>query len=232
MADEKEKKKFQPSVTIRSCVGIAAFSYLNSPDNGKSKYADNKYKVQLVCDPEDFATGMAVRHGKGNKFQPVTDFRKVCEDFYKEALEVDDIPEGFFCPARQGEDLENDDGEVREEFKGKVVMHPKSKRKPKAYDAKRQALEVAPKAADRIKFVATLFAFPPTGSKKKNNYKPGGVSLQLESTQLIQKAAGHSGSADDFDEEDGYDSSSDFDDNASENTASDDDSGSDDPGDF
>lgn len=196
-----EKKKFPKVVTP---AGTAAYAWLKNPDSGK-KFSDDKYKVTLVIDEDDAG--------------------------------IEALREKFIEAARieWGKDVDVDELQMplvtkdKEEFAGKVLIVAKSQFQPGFVDASKAKLAdgVFPMSGDLIKLSAIAFPYEKTEKVKIKgklvNDTVRGITLRLRGVQLLEKrSGGGSDVADDFDEEEGYESP------ASGGTAG----GEDDDGDF
>lgn len=186
-----ERKVFP---TVRSPAGIAAFTYLYSPDSG-GKYSDDKYKLTLIVDPE------------GTAQAEIDAIHKVCRKVAKEEfgnkVNLDDVR----MPYQEG-------AEDKEEFAGKMILRTKSKFQPGIVDAKRKPLAegVKVKSGDLIKCAGTLYPYAQTenivevinGKKVKKQVTSYGVSIQLIGVQLLEKRVGGGGDVSGlFDDEEG-----------------------------
>lgn len=207
MADAKIK---QPKVSIVSPVGIAAYAYHHNPDT-KGQYADGKYKGQLVMPGN---TDMSALETK-------------VRDFAAAVFPDDDLSD-LHLPWKS---YEGD----KEEFEGKIILKASTKHKPKVCDTKRQLLTkgIEARSGDECRYAASLYAY-----KKVEKVKEGkkiidvlmyGVSLQLNTVQLVKKNAGGGASLDAFDDIDGFniDDVEDFDDAPFEGGTTSDDNGGD-----
>jgi hypothetical protein len=183
MVDVKIK---QPRVAIVTPVGTAAYAYHHAPDT-KGQFADGKYKGQLVM--------------AGN-----TDMSKLETTVraFAAAVFPDDDLSDLRLPWKAY------DGE-KEEFQGKIILKASTKHKPTVCDTKRQLLSksVEARSGDDCRYAASLYAY-----KKMEKIRDGkkivdvvmiGVSLQLNTVQLVKKNAGGGASVDAFDDIEGFD---------------------------
>lgn len=187
---KKEQKKVVKVVSPR---GVVAYGYIHRPDSG-GQFSDNKYKLDLVCDPDA---------------PELKEIEKKCKQAAKEKWGK--VPADLKLPFIDGDERE------QEEFHGKVILRPKSKFMPTVVDAKRQELPEGVKvfSGDVVKFSAVLYPYekPETviekvnGKKVKRKETIYGVSLQLRGVQLLEKRAvsSYGDAADDFEDEDGFD---------------------------
>jgi hypothetical protein len=178
----------QTKVQIVTPAGIAAYSYFHRADT-KGKYANNKFKGDLVIDGS----------------VDMSSLEKTLRDF----------AEAAFPGQGQSEDLKLpwstwDNKEKNEEWIGSTILKASSKFAPKIVDTKRKPLPkgIEARSGDEVRFVCTLYAYEKTEKvkegKKLIDVTFYGVSLQLQVVQLIKKNAG-GGGLDALDDIEGFD---------------------------
>lgn len=172
--------------------GIAAYAWVTKPDasrknGGKSEYGDDKFKVTVVAEND----------------APFLDtLRAQCDEAAK--LKWGKVPEDLRYPIGDGDEK----ADRKPEFAGKALLTAKSQYKPGCVDAKRNELPegVWVGSGDLIKASCVLYAYEKTekvkDGKKIIDVVSKGISLQLRNIQLLEKRAGGSGAAGDFEDED------------------------------
>lgn len=181
---EKPKTKTLPQVVTPP--GVLSFAHLKEPDT-KGKYADNKYKTDVVFDDDEKA-----KIFKEAVAEKVAELVKVEWPKLKNASMVK-------LPFKDGNERTNKDGEILEGYEDKVYVTPKSKYKPKVVDAKKNPVPdtVWPSGGDLARAICELY--PCTVSGKPT------IALRLKAIQIIEKRAGGGGRYEDlFEEEDGF----------------------------
>ena len=184
------KKDASKGIQLRTPKGIARFAKLDKPDT-EGKYADGKYKVELVFDRDDpFVKQLS---------ETINQVAQAKWGKVPKALQSGDDATGLWFPENMKTNDKNKKYIDEMIEKGQVVLRTKSKFQPGFYDSKRQPLPkgVYPKGGDVIKLFVTMF---PTEAGKNMH-----VTAQLNAVQLLERRAPNRPDAQDmFDEEDGY----------------------------
>lgn len=176
----------QPKVTVVTPTGVAAYAYHHRPDT-KGKFADNKYKGQLVVD--------------GNT--DLSALEKTLRDFAAEVF-----------PGKNLADLQlpwKDGKADKEEFAGKIIIKASTKHKPTVVDTKRKPLKkgVEARSGDVVRYVCTLYAYEQVEKVREGGKLVEitiyGVSLQLSAVQLVEKRSGGGANLGALDDIDGFD---------------------------
>jgi hypothetical protein len=149
--------------TIVSPVGTLAYSWLAKPDEGK-KYSDGKYKGTLVLDPT--AEGVKEFIDKIDKAHVEARGKKKTDS-----------------PVKDGNDkIDRETGEIREEFKDKVLLTFKSKFPPQLLSRDGPLPEGRePRAGDLVKIAFAMLAY--------EEGKNAGISLQMRAVKLMERRA-------------------------------------------
>ena len=151
--------------TLVSPVGTLAYGWLSKPDEGK-KYSDGKYKGTLVLTP-------------GTK--EVDDFVKMVEEAHAEARGNKKTD----SPIKDGNDkTDKETGEIKEEFKDKILVTFKSQFQPQLLEKNREGelpVDQAPKSGDLVKFAYAMVPY----AEGKN----AGVSMQMRAVKLMERRA-------------------------------------------
>jgi hypothetical protein len=166
--------------TIISVPGVLAYPHLLKADD-KFDSDNPKFTLNLVVDKDD---------------KDAAKQAKMINDAHAEARGKKKTE----SPVRDGDEMEDKDGNAKEEFANKWLFSMKSKYQPKAVDSAKNKLEfieggVYPAAGDVVR---VAFAINPY-----EHGKNAGVSLQLRSIQLIEKRSGGGDYADEFGEYEG-----------------------------
>jgi hypothetical protein len=157
-----EAKKKLP--TIVSPTGIAAFAWLSKPDTGK-KYSDDKYKVTLV-----------LTKGDGE----VEQFVAMINDAHEKARGKKKTE----SPVKDGDDKTDQNGNQKEEFKGKWLLTFKSKFEPQLLQKGTKdelAAANAPRSGDVVKVAFAMLPY--------EEGKNAGISLQMRAVKLMERRA-------------------------------------------
>lgn len=171
-----EARKQYPK--ILTPIGTARFAHLMEPDT-EGKYADNKYKVDLIVDADDPAVE-AIQAA----------MQQAAKDEWGKA------PASLQLPIKDGDEEAAE--RERPELVGKVIIRGKSKYPPGIVgpDKRELADGIEIRSGDQIRFSATCFPYKAGVTK--------GVSLQLRAVQLVEKRAAVGNPADEFDDLEGY----------------------------
>lgn len=208
-ATKTEAPDYKRGQKLRTPQGTARFAKLDKPDT-EGKYADGKYKVDIIFDRDDpFVKQLeeAINNVAMAKWGKVP-----------KNLQSGDEVSGLLFPENMKTNDKNKKYVDEMIEKGQVVLRAKSKFQPAFYDSKRNPLPKGtyPKGGDTIKMFGTVFAT----EAGKNTF----VSFQLEAVQVLERRAPNRLEADEmFDEEEGYeadpsDVSSESDDEAAANS--------------
>jgi hypothetical protein len=175
-----------------SVEGTAAYAWFNKKDTKFAKGGEEgKYKGTLVVQKAKLADLKAGVPDKAGKIVWVsgTEWIEHIQDLHSKA--VDSVAK--YCPVKDGDKPRGKKKEIKEEFKDCLTIDFKSKYKPQMVDAKKKDLPEGIWAA--------------SGDLIRISYRPvlyeGGVSLQMNAVQVLEKRA-RGGGADLFDEEEGY----------------------------
>lgn len=203
--------KKQPRVQIVVPVGTAAFTYLHEPDT-QGQYATGKFKTNSLVD---------------DSFD-ISEIEGKCKAFAQSVF-----------PELTDEDLEDlklpfklDPDHKREEWRDKFIFFASTKRQPKLVDSKKKPLGKKVKifSGDEVRLVGSLYAYKNTEKvregKKVVDVTVYGVSIQLNTVQLVRKNSGGDsglGLLDELDGDDLYEAEDDEAEDQTEDNSSDDD---------
>lgn len=181
----------KPSLPVMvTPIGQAAYAWLSKPD---SKFAKGdkaaQYKITVVV--EDNADNRAwveafVQKGKDH-----------CEALKDDPKNKIKLKKNFAMPFVQLPE-DDDEDEVKEEFKGKIRIIGKSNYKPKCFDTKKNELpeDVWVMSGDIVRAMLQVSPYEGLGS---------GITGKLAMVQLIEKRASMGGAdVNDFDDVDGF----------------------------
>lgn len=164
---------------------VAAYAHIAKPDT-EGQYADNKYKVTLKLKKGDKEVEAFVKS--------LNDFAAAATDKQKAAWNKKKLE--AFDVVKDGDD--KDDAEEKG-WAGYWLITAKTKKAPLVVDAKKNKTSVPVFSGDviRAKIAVCPFEKPVQGK--------AGLSVYLNAVQIIEKnSGGPAGTADGFEEEDGF----------------------------
>jgi len=175
------KEEFEVIVTP---AGVAAYCHLSEPDT-KGEYANDKYKLTLVMEPEKSSAWML---GSKKMETGTQGFKKFIDSRHAKAPAVKgELNES---PLKVGK--KDEAGNEKEEFLGKYLMVFQSKFQPKFIGVDGAVTEEAPRAGDVVRVMATL-------SNYDNRKIGAGLTARLSKVRIVEKrAAAPEGSGGDF----------------------------------